>query len=206
MREKSTLSRWLTWFSWGVIIFDLFIIFFMAEINFGNAQLLLFICAAWLILSLIVAATCLIVQYRKFFQTWTGWATPILLFIIGNMVVYRIIPVNIPSLILLFALIALVSFWCICPATMVFLWYRDVGLKLVAWGSVIIVWIMMFAWRFQGNLIELIFSGFSNMNSNSPSPLWWLNVLMCITLWIIPLGFISFLGHTIRLIMQESRN
>jgi hypothetical protein len=95
------------------------------------------------------------------------------------------------------------SVWSVGVATAILLWYRDIGLGLIAWGLAIIIWVVLLTWRFQGNSIELVLSSLNH--PNEPSPLWWFNPFMCIFGWIIPLGIISFLGHTCRLIIREWR-
>jgi len=68
---------------------------------------------------------------------------------------------------------------------------------------VAIVWVLALAWRFQGNLMELWL--FSLNYPDSTNPLWWFNPLICFLWWVLPLGIISFAGHTISILVKEMR-
>ncbi|MCP4538836.1 MAG: hypothetical protein GY832_17010 [Chloroflexi bacterium] len=200
--NKSRLLAWLTRLAWGILLFDLLLIAVVpADLNF-DSELLLIAYAVWLILSLIGAAAWLIVRYRAFFRTWSGWAAPIIAFIISMMVFAGVLPVNHPNLSFFFTLLLLVSTVCIGVATAVLFWYRDVSLKLIGWISVLYIWALVVGWRFQGNLMTVYMSSLVNPNQPSQS-LWWINSLMCIMGWVVPLGMIGFIGHTIKLIVRE---
>ncbi|MCP4111356.1 MAG: hypothetical protein GY749_38475 [Desulfobacteraceae bacterium] len=197
MKKNSNLILWLTRLSWGTIILNLLFIL-IGPFLFGDLQLSDSFAASipyWLIISSIVACTCLIIRYRTFFRTWAGWTTPILLLIICTPFVEKVIPVNNCSHSFFFIVLCKISICSVCLATAILLCYRDVGLELIAWGSAIFIWIMALGWYFQGNLIELHFV--------SPSSLWWMMPFIYVAELIIPLGFISFTVHTIKLIIQE---
>jgi len=189
--------------AWGLLLFDLLLILVVpADINFGSL-LLLVAYAAWLILSLLAASTWLMIRYRMFFRIWSGWAIPIIMLFLSSMVFYGVLPVRHPNLSHLFSLLLIVSGWSVGVATAILLWYRNVGLDLMGWGLVILIWVLLFSWRCQGNLIELWLSSLNQPVESSP--LWWFNPLLCSFSCIAPLGIIGFLGHTVRLIVQEWR-
>ncbi len=199
--RKATLTLWLTRLAWGLLIFDVLLIFVVpADTHFGSL-LLMIAYAAWLILTLVITSVWLMIRYRAFFRTWPGWAVPLITLILSSLVIQGILPVSHPNFSLFFSMLFVVSVCSAGVATAILLWYRDVGLGLIAWGLVILVWMLLFSWRFQGNLIELFFS--SLIHPDKPSPLWWWNSLVCVCGWIIPLSVISFLGHTLRLILRE---
>ncbi|MCP4111354.1 MAG: hypothetical protein GY749_38465 [Desulfobacteraceae bacterium] len=198
--KKKIKSDTLIRLSWGTIILNLLFIL-IGPCLFGDLQLsdsFINTIPYWLIISSIVACTSLIIRYRMFFRTWAGWTTPILLLIICTPFVEKVILVTNCSLSFFFVLLSIISIWSVGPATAILLWYRDAGLKLIAVGSVMFIWIVAIAWRFQGNLIELHFV--------NPSSLWWLTPFIYVAELIIPLGFIGFLSHTIRLIMNEIKH
>lgn len=200
--RKLRYTFWLTRVAWGITLVDLLLIFFMpADLKFDNIKLFI-IYSAWIILSPILASTWLIIRYRSFFRTWPGWITPIITFIFSTMVFQDIISVHQPNFNFFFTMLSIISSWAIGVATIVLLWYRDVGLGLVGWGAVIIVWVMVFAWRLQGNLMDIFILALEHPN-DKPWPLWWLNPLICLIECIVPLGIIGFLGHTVRLIIRE---
>ncbi|MBU0512033.1 MAG: hypothetical protein KJ638_10100 [Chloroflexi bacterium] len=201
--NKSCLLFWLTRLSWGLLVLDLVSIFLVpADTDFGSLALML-VYAGWLILTLVGATTWLMVAYRGFFQTWHGWTLPVSVLVLNNLVSAGVFPISNPNLAFFFTLLNIVSAWAVGVATVILLWYRDAGLRLVALVFVIFVWTTFLAWHFQGNLIEILF--LSVNRPNEPSPLWWLNPLFCIFWWVIPLGLISFVGHTLRILAEEAK-
>jgi hypothetical protein len=199
--KESALASWLTRAIWGLLILDLLLILVVpAEMSF-NSLLLLVAYAVWLILSLIAISTWLIVRYRTLFRTWPGWAVPVVVLLLSSLVFYGVLPVRHPNISLLFSLLLIVSGWSVGVATAVLLWYRDVGLGLIGWGAVIVIWALLFGWRAQGNLIDLWFSSLSQPAESSP--VWWPGPLLCSFGCVLPLGVVGFLGHTVRLIVQE---
>jgi hypothetical protein len=202
--KKSSLTLWITRLAWGLLSFDLLLIFIVpTDTNIFDSLLLMIAYAGWLILTSIIASTWLIIRYRAFFHTWPGWAVPLILLILSSLVVQNVLFVSHSNLSLFFAMLFLTSVWSVGVATAILLWYRDIGLGLMAWGLAIFIWVVLLTWRFQGNSIELVLSSLNH--PNEPSPLWWFNPLICIFGWIIPLGIVSFLGHTLRLIIREWR-
>jgi hypothetical protein len=195
-------TRWLTRLAWALVFIDLLCIFLLpADQSFDNIALL-FVCTVWIIFSPILASTWLIIRYRSFFRTWPGWITPIVTLIFSMMVSQGVISIHQPNLDFFFTVLSVVSGWAIGIATIILLWYRDVGLGLIGWAAVLIVWIMMFAWRFQGNLMEGLILAIERPN-DKPHPLWWFGPLTCVIQCIVPLGIIGFLEHTVRLIVRE---
>lgn len=198
--KKSNFSLWLSRLAWGILCLDVLLIFAVPT-DMSNTLLLTIAYVGWLILSLITASTWLIVRYRCFFSCWLGWSIPIIVLVFSNMLSLGILRVRQSNLSLFFLLLTVVSGWSIGVATVVFLWHKDKGLRLMGWGSVMIIWVFLFAWRFQGNLFELWI--FSLNNPNAVVPLWWVNPMMCVFGWIFPLGLIGFIAHTVRLIAIE---
>ena len=201
MTKRTGLTVWLTRLAWGLLILDLLLIFVVPADMAFDSLVLLVAYALWLILSLIAASTWLIIRYRAFFRTWQGWVVPLIMLFLSSMVFYGVLPVRHPNVSLLFSLLFVVSGWSVGIATAILVWYHDVGLSLIGWGLVTLIWGLVFGWRFQGNLAEMWLSDLSRLSE--PSPLWWLNTLLCSFGCIAPLGIAGFLGHTIRLIVQE---
>jgi hypothetical protein len=197
--RRSRYTFWLTKVAWVIILVAIFLIFLVpANLNFDNIALFI-IYASWIILSPILATTWLLIRYRSFFRTWLGWVMPIIALIFSSVVYQDIVSVHQPNLDFFFTMLSIISSWAIGVATIILLWYRDVGLDLVGWGAVIIVWVMVFAWCLQGNLMEIFILALEHTN-DKPSPLL---SLICFIECIVPLGIIGFLGHTVRLIIQE---
>lgn len=195
--------KWPTRFAWLVIIADLFLLFFACEVRSEN-QMVLLAWAAGLILSLLAASTWLIIAYRRIFHNWYCWMIPLLLFIVSSYVTQGAIPVSYPPLSFFFTLLGVVSLWAVGFTTAIFLWYNDAGVKILAWTSVMTIWLTAFAWRVHGNLIELSLSMLSR--PDAISPLWWIYPFFPLMMWLIPLTLLSIFGHTIRFIRQETQS
>ena len=201
--RRPAWSRWLTTLAWVVLLFDLILVLAIPADTSFDGLFPLITYTFWVLASPILASTWLVIRHREIFRTRPGWVMPIIVLILSNWGYVSIPSSDYPNLSLLAVLLFAVSGWIIGVATATLLWYRDAGLALVGWGSVVAIWAYLLAWRFQGNLVELTISALSR--PNEPSPLWWNNSLMCVLGWILPLGFIGFLAHTVRLIVQELR-
>lgn len=200
MKDRK-FSNWITRFAWLLLILDLLLIAFVpADLEWNNF-LALILYSLWLVISLIVISTWFIICYRQFFRTWWGLLSVLLILIISSVFGQGVVSISQSNLALFFTLLFLVSCWAVGVVLAVLLWHRDVAMALIGWGSVIVVWILAFAWRYQGNLIQLAFS--TLIQTDQPSPLWWFNPIMCIIGWVVPISIIGFLGHTIRLIANE---
>jgi hypothetical protein len=199
--EQSRLTLWATRLAWGLLALDLAPIFIVpANANFGS-RILMYAYAAWLIATLFAATIWLMITHRRFFRSWLGWSIPVILLLFSNLVVQGVLPINQPNLFFFFSLLAMVSLWLVVVASGILLWHRDVGFGMIGWGLALFVWLAYFAWRFQGNLIELWF--FSMGQPGATSPLWWFGPIVWILLWNFIIGMISFVGHTLRIFAKE---
>ena len=201
MKNNSRFILWAKRLSWVVILLDLISIFLVpTEINSHNFTFMLAY-GFWLFITLLLATTSLMVIHHESFQSWVGWITPIIILFFSNLFSSGYIQVNNSGLSFFYILLTIFCMWGVGVATIIFLWYRDYGLRLVASALVIITWIGFVVWNIQGNLFDLLIK---NMNQPEvPSPLWWLNPLFCVLWWVIPIGIISFVVHTFRIIAKE---
>jgi hypothetical protein len=198
----SSKAAWLTKLAWIILLFNALLIFLVPGDTFRSLlPVLLYL--GWLLLSSTLVLTWLSYYHRTFFRRWRGWAisvvlvTVILFFTSSNIL-------SLPSqLSLFFSVLIIPSLWLLFLASVILLWYRDVGLALLGWGSIIYVWSLFLSWRYQGNLLELWL--YSLNYPDAPSPLWWLNTLFCLSACIFPVAIFSLLGHTVRLIIHELR-
>jgi len=197
------IIKLLTWIAWGLLFVDSGLIFLIpADANFGRLVWLIAY-LAWLIVTLLAATTWLIIYHRRLFRLWPGWLMTVALLLFSSSVAQDVLPIHYPNLSLFFSLLFIISVWDFGIATAILLWYRDVGLGLIGWGGVVFIWAVLLSWRFQGNWVELWIDALNNLESSSP--LWWLNTFLCVLGWIIPLGIVSFIGHTLRLFIREYR-
>ena len=210
------LRRLLTWYGfqrgdaqrrlmkaayWVIGLTCLFLAFMVSHIHLSPLPFGLAI-VSWLILTSLAASTGLIIHHRAFFCSWLGWPLPLLLLILSNSVVTGGFSIHSAPILLFFTLLAIVSGWAVVLTTVSLLWYRDVGLRFIAWGAVIMVWGMALAWRVHGNLMA---HAFHLTQPNPPPSLWWRIPLLFFLFLLIPFGMMSFLGHTIRLVIREKR-
>ena len=194
---------WLTWLAWGLLGLNLILILLVpAEATFHPLWLISLV--AWLVLTSFAAAAALMIRHRSFFSTWAGWTSMLVLMVLSGLLSQNLFPAGHPNLQLLVTILSLVSILTFGVATVCLLWYRDAGLGLLAGGLVAVPWALLFGWHSQGNLIDLFILAVNR--SNEPPPLWWLNSLLCILCWVVPLGTLGFLGHTLRLVINEFRS
>lgn len=202
--KRSALSTWLTKVAWGLVALDLLLIFIVpADADFSSLALLV-IYAIWIIFTLLIATSWLIVQHRQFFSKWFGWLIPLLLIAVTSPMVQGTYSVHSANLSLFISLLFLNSAWSFGLVTILLLWYRDVGLGLVAWAWVVFIWITVILWNIQKTpLIDIIIGGLDR--PGEPFPLWWFGPMACLLAWIVPLGSLSFVAHTLRLIWHECK-
>lgn len=199
--KRSGLAKWLVRLSWSWLAFDLVLVF-AAPVQYQAGEIaLLLLISAWLFLSLLGAVTCLMVVYRSSFQSWLSWAVLVMVLLIASLLSGLGSGIAGPHISLLLTLLHLMSIVAVGVGTAIFLYYRDASLSMLAWFSMISIWLMVFAWKGYGNLIEIML-----LSAGQPAagaPVAWLGSLWCLAFWIIPIGIISFLGHTIRLVLRE---
>ena len=199
--KKSSFLTWVTRLSWALVFLDLLLIFLVpTKIDTDNLTLMIAY-AVWLILTVFLATTSLMIIYRGLFQSWVGWVIPIIILVFSTLVSSGPFQIHNPRLSLLYILLTIASMWGVGVATIIFLWYQDYGLKLVASALVIFTWTSFFVWYFQGNLFDLLIASINQPEMSSP--FWWLNSLFCVLWWIIPVGISSFVVHTFRILASE---
>ncbi|MCP4538841.1 MAG: hypothetical protein GY832_17035 [Chloroflexi bacterium] len=198
--KKASLNLWLTRLAWGLLGFDLLVVFSVPTDTYFDSSVLLFTYTGWLTLSLVAASTWLVIHYRTFFRTWSGWAISVACLILCSMIFQGVLPIRHPN----FSLFLIVSGWLVGVATAILLWYHgiDTGLRLIGWMTVIFIWsLALFSRFFPGNIVEFLMLDFTY--AEEPSPLWWLQPIICVIGWVVPLGILGFLGHAVRLIVRE---
>lgn len=199
--NRANIAVWLARLAWGVIVFDLILIFILPETFGPDAVVILVAISLWLVLSLWLATTGLMVYYRRIFYTWAGWALPVTGLIASNTLMAAGWPEANSRLSLLVTLTFATCTWGVGVATALLLWRRDAGLGMLGWMLAAFTWVAFFAWRIHGNLIEISFLSINNPNATWP--LWWINPLFCLLGWSVPLGIASFCIHTVKIIARE---
>ncbi len=185
---------------WLLLIVDIAAIVAAGSLQFNN-QTMLVLTAAMSILSLLVLTTWLIVYYRKCFRYWWAWVIPPLLFIFSSYVTQKAIPISLASCSCFFTLLEIVSIWATGLTSAIFLWYNDVGIRIIGWSSVGAIWLVALAWRIHGNLLFITITSFER--TDTQPPLWWIYPLFPVIMWLIPLSLLSFIIHSIRIMYWE---
>lgn len=207
MKTRSILSVWLTRLAWGLIILDLILSLIPINVIFPSTMpeqvvvLWALIIVVWIIGTLCVATTWLIFRYRAFFHTWIGWWSTFLMLFLSGAIAQGAIPATPDVISSMFSFIQICSLWSLIPVTGLRLWRQDVGLRMVGWGILAVIWGFFGALRFEGNLIADFLLALSAPSQQQP--FWWLSPLLCILWWVIPAGVIGFVGHSIRLLAHE---
>lgn len=197
------MTKWITRIAWILLILDLILMFPASRMRITGNAVGPILMVLWLIISLFVVCTWLLIYYRKFFQQWWGWNCIVIMMIVSSYITQGAIPVRYPPLELLWALLAILSVWGTVLVTALLLLKHDVGISLLAWASVILTWLVALGWRVQGNLLAIAFNSLST--PDQLSPLWWIYPFLLLFGIILLASLISFVGHTIRLISLEFR-
>lgn len=192
-RKKLNLILWVVIFVCAVCVVALSYVPVQPENEL--LSLLFYMCGLLPIFGFSVLG--LVLLNQNFFSTWLGWSIPVLGIVIGG------IPFDNSILGLWAITLFLISNFALAGSTFVFFKRHNYGLSLqvIGWLMIVYIWALVFAWRFQGNLIDLWTLSLLSQDSNLS--LWWLNSLCCISMWIIPFGIAFFLYHSILLIHKE---
>ncbi len=196
------MAKWITRFVWLLLVVVLIVMFATSGMGFQNQATLMLVSGA-LILSLLAIATWLIVYYRSLFRHWWGWIIAPVLFVFSSYVTQGAIPVKWSLCSYFITMLGLVCIWATGLTSVIFLWYNDVGIRIVGWSSAVIIWLVVLAWRIHGNVISLAFSSLGR--TDVLSPLWWISPLFPIMMWLIPIAIVSIIGHSIRILLWELR-
>lgn len=193
--------KWMTRLTWLLLGVDLVLLFPASRMRVGPNAVGAMLMVLWLFLSLFAITNWLIIYYRNVFRHWWAWGAMLMSAVFSSYIVQGAIPLSYPPLELFFALSGIFSVWAVGLSTAFFLWQNDAGLRLLAWTSVAIIWLVAIAWKLHGNLILVTLSSLGQNGTHSP--LWWLYPLVLLSMWMIPLALISLIGHTIRIIRHE---
>ena len=147
------------------------------------------------ILAFLVTMIWLMNIYRSVFHHWLGWATPILLLFICNFPVHQPIISAIQTVMNIASIVAMII------ATVIMLYYRDVGLSMFGGISLTYIWSLVLIWQRQGDLLDLSMRSLSDLNV--VSSFWFLNSLWCATVCITPLSILGFWMYTLYLLWKE---
>lgn len=196
--------RQATVWLWGLVVFDIALIFAITgwQITPANTGWVI-VASIWLLLSLAGATVALTLYYRRHFARWWSWALLILLWWGGALVVQGFIRIPQPGLSFLSSMIFLFSGLSLLIALCIRLYQRDFGMTLVSWMTAICVWSAIFMWRAYGDLIEAIFRTMEQ--PGQPSPVQLLNLLFTSACCLIPIALLSFAWHTCVLLWRERK-
>jgi hypothetical protein len=174
--KKAGVVLWLTRVALVVLGINCILIFAIpADMTFDNA-LFLILYSVWLVCSILIASTWLMLRYRRFFTKWYGWGIVTGALFAGHLVNSGALQVKHPNLSFFFTMLTLFSIWWVGVATAIMLWYRDASLWLFGLLSILLTWSLFFSWRFRGNLMELYIASVGSPKQSSP--FWIFNSLL----------------------------
>jgi hypothetical protein len=193
----NTRRRSITRAAWGILLVDGVALLLGDLVRHAALQLLIY--CALVPLSLFLAVAWLVWVYRSQFARLRGWLAVVLLFVAISLL--QTFQQAAPSLSLLLPVLLLTAMWLVLLASTVFLSKHDAGLSIIAWTSLLGIWFLYLLWRSQGNLIMHLLAFMEP--TNRPLAIQFLEPLFFLSACLLPLGFFSFLGHTLRLLIKE---
>jgi len=180
-------------YAWSGLCIDLIAFFFTLS---DKNNILNLVYLILLLIIMLCTSTYLIIINRKYFTNWISWSIPILLFYICNLINDSGIIIKQFNISLFIVLILFNSLIWIPVTSGIMLWYRDVGVKIIAWYSAIFIWSFVAAWKIHGNILEI-------WSSSSSGVLWWLNPIPFFGFMVIPLCIFSIIRFTYLIISEE---
>ena len=170
--------------------------------QFTNTNLIGVLAALfYFLLSGIIICTWGIIRLRLVFATRVGWALVFAAFFVCSLPSQGVWQIANEKISLFFTLGYLVMGWAIGVSTALLVFQRDIGVSVIAWISLLIIWGIFFTWRIQGNLVEQAF--FSITSQDIVSPLWWLYPFLCGVSWLLLLSVASFIFYTLKVLHRE---
>lgn len=182
------------------VIYLLFLSIFLLAIGWINPQLgesgaiifLLSYCCGLIPLGFL-ASGWLLWQNRAKLSNIFVWLAFQLIFAIAMAMQLTTQP-SIFFLSLLFLLFPSVGF-----ANLLYALQNGASLKLMGWGSIGLMWTILFAWRIKGNLLEAWIASIGT----SSNDLWWLHALMYGFGSIVIAGVFAFMIETVQILRSE---
>jgi len=197
---SKAISLWVTRASWFLICL-VFLLLLVIPTSVSEDTIETWITlTCGLIVIIEICVIWLMTVFHKIFRSWIGVFGWFALYVVSDMVVNGLIPIQQPKITFIFTLMSMISAISVGVAMFIWLLYRDVGLQTLLILMVAYIWIMLFAWLVHGNLIELMLD---NLFVTEISPIWWLNPIFCVIAWGVLIGTISFAVHTIRISVKE---
>ncbi len=184
--------------AWAGFVGAYLVLLLLPESIAGTLAWLTLAAGAFAILVSIFCAAMLVILYRWFFAQWRGVAICVVTLGVGRWTTATGLMTGRAQLAVLVLTLDAMLVLGICLALM--LWKRDAGLPLVGWALVGFIWTMLIVNRVQGDIVEVLLR---SMGNASIYPTWWLDPFFCFLWWAVPLGVLSFLWHTLRLIRKE---
>ena len=199
-RKLLTREQAITGIAWASFACAYFVLLALPDRTADPYLLLLLAVVAIVILASVSCATMLVILYRRFFAQWRGTAILIVIVTLGRLLTTRsVFSGRVELVVLVLTIDAMVTLGI---SLALVLWKHDAGLPLIGWVLVIFIWVVLIANRLGGNIVELLLR---SMGNTSAYYLWWLDSLFCTLWWTIPLGTLSFLWHTLKLVHREIR-
>lgn len=179
-----------------------FLLFLVIPVQLTNSNLIgVLVALFYILLSGILIFTWGIFRKRSFFATWVGWVMVFTVFFICSLPSQGVWQIENERVSLFFTLGYLVMGWTVGISAALLVFQRDIGVPVIAWISLIVIWVIFITWRIQGNLVEQAF--FAITSQDIVSPLWWLYPFLCGLGWLLMFSIASFIFHTLKILHRE---
>ncbi|MHC1732917.1 MAG: hypothetical protein AB9888_12940 [Bacteroidales bacterium] len=200
--KTSSLIKWGDRLSWAVLMANLLLILAIPTESSESDLLFLLMILICFFGGAIGAITWLVIRHNFYFRTFKGLSSIFVCFLLSSLFTSSsILPPANERLSLLSNLSYILLGWGFGLSSAVFLIFHDIGIRIIAITTVVFVWGAFFAWKIQGNLIELLVNALTQ--TGQVTPLWWLSPSMCILGWLLPLSVISFFAHSVRIFAEK---
>ena len=194
IKQRFRLAHWLLW---GILALDIALIFLIGDKSLNTIWVL----AIWLFLSLGIVTTLLPILHRQHLAKTKVWLVLLSLFLLGGLVVFGPLTITHSGFSALGAMLFIFDGWAMLVGLLIVLYEHDIGIKLIAWLTITVIWASVLLWRLQGNLVEAMFH---SLQTGEPvAAISWLNVLLTTAFCLVPLALISFAWHTLILLKRE---
>ena len=142
------------------------------------------------------------VRHSRAMMRWPIVAVPTLILVGGWPVVLGVVQPPNAAFVVAAALLFVGTSGALLIALVMLAWQRDIGVALFGWGSLALVWGLVLAAAAQTDLVTALVRA---LTSGDFSSLWWLGPILHAAFCLFPLGLLSLMVHSRRIVARELR-
>lgn len=188
---------------WSLLAGELLFVVLLGNVRVPPRLIGLVIALVLLLFGLaVISGIGLALCYHRAWHTLAPWlltGSTLVVASVGSQLRFEIGPLNTQaaaSLLFISGGAAFITGMCI------WLYSHDVSLAIIAWLSLITVWIPIVWWRVRGDFLVEIIATLSNSRTMS-LPVFWLAVVFSASWCLVPLCLLSFAIYSFRLVRRE---